>query len=162
MQTVSGNFMTDLEARHIARQYASEMGEVLPGFKLGIGEEEDFTDKFYFDFIWLTLDGQQPKEPPVAGGARGLTVDKHDKRPEITTHGSYSALKRQENELEASYQLLLAFKNGKKHSAEVKAKLNLNSEQLLELSKTIKETELSKFKTYEIMNRLLEKIKNCR
>ena len=68
--------------------------------------------------------------------------------------------KEKENELAENYQLLLAFKNGKKHLAEVKSKFNLNSEQLLELSRAIKETELSKGKTYEIMNKLFSEIKN--
>src|SRR5688572_26716966 len=117
--------MTYQEARSIAPQYASEMGEVLPGFQLGVGEVEDFTDKYYFDLVWLTLEGEQPKQAPAAGGARGLTVDKHDKHVELTTYGDYSYLEEKESQLAESYQLLLAFKIGKKHLSELKTRFNL-------------------------------------
>lgn len=152
--------MTDRDARHIARNYALGMGEVLPGFKLGIGDEEEFTDKYYFDFIWLTLNDQIPNEPPVAGGACGLTVDKNDSQVELLTHGGYCVLKDSENKLVEMFQLLIDFKNGKKHLADVKSKFDLSSEQLLELSKLIKNTELIKENMYEIINRLLDKVKN--
>jgi len=153
--------MTTPEARHIAQQYTSKMGEILPGFTFGLGDEEELTDKYYFDFIWLTLDGQIPEEPPVAGGARGLTVNKHDKQVELTTHGDYGALKDKESKLTEMYLLLSDFKNGKKSLTEVKAKFDLTSEQLLELSKVIKDTELSKERIHEIVNRLLGRLKNC-
>ena len=152
--------MTASEARQIARQYTLEMGEVLPGFVFGIGNEEEFTDEYYFDFIWLTLDGQVPKEPPVAGGARGLTVNKHKKQVELLTHGGYGVLKDTESRLIKMYQLLSDFKDGKAHLTEVKAKFNLTSEQLLGLSKIVKDTELTKERIYKIVNGLLDKVKN--
>ena len=154
--------MTPLEARHIAQEYASEMGEVLPGFIYGIGDEENFTDKYYFDFIWLTLDGRSAKEPPVAGGPRGLTVNKHDREVNLTTFGGYSGLKDRESKLIETYQLLSDFKNRKIHLSEVKTKFDLNSDQLLQLSKIIESTELDKGTTYETINQLLNKVRNYR
>lgn len=159
---VSGNFMTDSVARHIARQYTSEIGEVMPGFRVGIGDEEEFTSKYYFDFIWLTLDGQIPEEPPVAGGARGFIVDKHTRQVQVLTHGDYTDFKNEEKRLTEIYHLLTDFKNGQKRLTELKAKFNLNSKQLLELSKVIGDTELSRERTQEITNSLLDKIKNYR
>ncbi len=154
--------MTDIEARYIAQQYVSEMGEVLPGFMFGLGDEEKFVDKYYFDFIWLNLDGQSPKGPPVAGGARGLTVNKYDRQVELISHGEYAALRDSENKLTDTYQLLSDFKNGKSRLTDLKAKFDLTSEQLLELSKIIKETELNREATFEIVNKLLDKVKNYR
>ena len=150
--------MKDSNIRHIAEQYASKMGEVIPGFKFGIGEEEEFTNKYYFDFIWLTLDGQFPQKPPVAGGPRGLTVNKHDNQVEMITHGDYGSLKVEERKLTDIYQLLSEFKDGRKHMTDVKAKLGLNSKQLLELSKIIKDTELTKHKIDEIINKLQKQL----
>lgn len=152
--------MTVIDARNIAQHYALEMGEVLPGFKLGIGDEEEFTDKYYFDFIWLTLNGQIPNEPPVAGGARGLTVDKNNSQVELMTHGGYGVLKDRENKLVEIHQLLLNFKNDQKHLADIKIKFDLSSEQILELSKLIKDTDLIKEKMPDIINKLLDKVKN--
>ena len=152
--------MRNIDARHIARNYTLEMGEVLLGFKLGIGDEEELIDKYYFDFIWLTLNGQIPNEPPIASGARGLTVDKNNSQVKLLTHGGYTVLRERENKLVEMYQLLIDFKNGQKHLADIKAKFDLSSEQLLELLKLIKNTELIKEKTYEIMNRFLDKVKN--
>jgi hypothetical protein len=154
--------MTDIKARHIAQQYVSEMGEVLPGFMFGLGDEEKFVDKYYFDFVWLTLKGEIPEEPPVAGGARGLAVNKYDGQVELVSHGGHAALRDSENKLTETYQLLLDFKNGKLRPTELKAKFDLTSEQLLELSKIIEGTELNREATYEIVNRLLDKVKNYR
>ncbi|RXK58050.1 hypothetical protein ESA94_18730 [Lacibacter luteus] len=159
---VSGNFMTALEARHIAQQYVSDIGEVLPEFMFGLGDEEEFVDKYYFDFIWLTLTGQIPEEPPVAGGARGLTVNKYDKKVELISHGGYGVLRDTENKLTETYQLFSDFKNGKTRLQELKAKFDLTSEQLLELSKVIKDTELNREAIYAIINGLLDKVKNYR
>ncbi|MBI3234042.1 MAG: hypothetical protein HYZ42_08370 [Bacteroidetes bacterium] len=147
--------MTDIEARQIAQQYVSEMGEVLPGFMFGLGNEEKFIDNYYFGFIWLTLKGEIPKEPPLAGGARGLTVNKHDGQVELQSHGSHAALIDYETELTETYQLLSDFKNGKLQPTELKAKFDLTSKQLFELSKFIKETDLNREATHEIV-RLFE------
>ena len=154
--------MTTTEAKHIAQQHVSDMGEVLPGFMFGLGDEEEFVDKYYFDFIWLTLNGQIPQEPPVAGGARGLTVNKYDKQVELISHGGYGVLKDIESKLTETYQLLSDFKNGKIRLPEIKAKFDLTSEQLLELSKVIKNTELSRETIFKIVNVLLDKVKNYR
>ena len=151
--------MTTSEAKHIAQQYISQMSEVLPGFKFGIGDEEELTDRYYFEFIWLTLDGQIPEQPPVAGGARGLTVNKNDREVELTTHGGYGVLKDNENKLNETYLLLSDFKNGKTNLAEIKVKFDLTSEQLLVLSKIIKDTELIKERIYEIVNGLIDGVK---
>jgi hypothetical protein len=154
--------MTDSEATHIAIQYVSQLGEVLPGFKFGIDNREEFIDKYYYDFIWLTLDGQIPIEPPIAGGARGFTVNKHDKQVELTTHSNYNILKTRERELSEMYQILLDFKAGKNHLSTIRAKFNLNPVQLLKFSKIIKETELNKSELYEIIEQMIGKIKNYR
>lgn len=154
--------MTDTEARHIAQKYISEMGEVLPGFMFGLGDEEKFVDKYYFDFIWLNLDGQEPKEPPLAGGACGLTVNKYDRQVELISHGEYAALRESENKLTDTYQLLTDLKNGKYRLTDLKARFDLTSEQLLEFSKIIKETTLNREAAYEIVNKLLDKVKNYR
>ena len=154
--------MTDIEARHIAQQYVSEMGEVLPGFMFGLGDEEKFVNKYYFDFIWITLNGEIPEEPPIAGGTRGLIVNKYDGLIELISHGCYAVLRDSEDKLTKTYQLLSDFKNGKLRLAELKAKFDLTSEQLLEFSKIIKETELNRESTYEIVNRILYKEKNYR
>lgn len=151
--------MTDIEARQIAKQYVSEIGETLPGFLFGLGEEEEFIDKYYFDFIRLTLNGDIPEEPPLAGGARGLTVTKHDGQVELVSHGEYAALRDRENKLTETFQLLSDFKNGKLRLMDLKTKFDLDSEQLLELSKIIKETELNRETAYEVVNRLLDKVK---
>ncbi len=150
--------MTDIEARQIAQQYVSEMGEVLPGYMLGLGDEEKFIDNYYFDFILLTLKGEIPKEPPLTGGARGLTVNKYDGQVEVQSHGGHAALRDNENKLTETYQLLSDFKNGKLQPTELKAKFDLTSKQLFELSKIIKETDLNRETTYVIVNRLFEMV----
>jgi hypothetical protein len=149
--------MTISEAKHIAEQYVLEMGEILPGFRFGVGVEEEFTGKFYFDFVLLTLDGKQSEEPPFAGGPRGLTVNKQNREVEVLSFGEYAALKNTEDKLTATYQLLVDFKNGKMRLTEVRAKFNLNSEELLKFSKVIESTELSREKTYAIVKELLDK-----
>lgn len=150
--------MTDIEARQIAQQYVSEMGEVLLGYMLGLGDEEKFIDNYYFDFILLTLKGEIPKETPLAGGARGLTVNKYDGQIEVQSHGGHAALRDNENKLTETYQLLSDFKNGKLQPTELKAKFDLTSKQLFELSKIIKETDLNRETTYVIVNRLFEMV----
>jgi hypothetical protein len=150
--------MTDIEARQIAQQYVSEMGEVLLGYMLGLGDEEKFIDNYYFDFILLTLKGEIPKEPPLAGGARGLTVNKYDGQIEVQSHGGHAALRDNENKLTETYQLLSDFKNGKLQPTELKAKFDLTSKQLFELSKIIKETDLNRETTHVIVNRLFEMV----
>jgi hypothetical protein len=150
--------MTSKEAKQIAEEYVLTTGEVIPGFRLGIGDQLEFTGKFYFDFIWLTLDGKVPELPPIAGGSRGFTVDKKDKKIELTNHVSLGALKHNEIELSKTYQLFVDFKNGKGGLTEIKAKYKLNSEQLLELSKLVSHTELKKDKIYEIVDALVKKV----
>lgn len=150
--------MTDIKARQIAQQYVSEMGEVLLGYMLGLGDQEKFIDNYYFDFILLTLKGEIPKEPPLAGGARGLTVNKYDGQIEVQSHGGHAALRDNENKLTETYQLLSDFKNGKLQPTELKAKFDLTSKQLFELSKIIKETDLNRETTHVIVNRLFEMV----
>ena len=152
--------MTIAEARHIAQNYTSAMGEVLPGYKFGIGGQEEFTYQFYFDFIWLTLAGEIPVEPPFAGGARGLTVNKKDGRVQAITHSDHGSLVREEKTLEEMYNMLSSFKYGKKQLADIKAKFQLSSQELLQLSKLIQDTQITKEKTYGILKMLLDKLRS--
>lgn len=151
--------MTFIEAKSVAQRYVEEMGEILPGFKFGIGDSTEFINKYYFDFIWLTLHDQIPIEPPLAGGACGLTVTKKDNQVRPITYAKYCELQRNENELNEMYQMLSDFKNNKKNLTEIKAIFNLNSEQLLELSKIVKAMQFDKTNIYEVMN-MIQKIKS--
>lgn len=152
--------MTVAEAKYIAQQYVSKMGEVIPGFRFGIGNTEEFTNNYYFDFIWLTLNGETPKNSPLAGGARGLSVNKHNRQVSSLSHGEYSSLRNEEVELTNTYELLLDFKNGNMHLQELKAKFGLTSEQLLKFSKIIKDIELNREATYTIRNSILSQLKD--
>ncbi len=157
---IIANFkMTHQNARHIALKYVSEMGEVLPGFMFGLGDEEKFIESYYFDFILLTLKGERSEEAPFAGD-RGLTVNKYNGQVELVSHGAYAALSDRENKWNETYQLLSAFKDGTLQPTALKAKLDLTSEQLLELSKIIKESELNREATYEIVEKHILKLKD--
>lgn len=153
--------MTSTEAKEVARQYAWDMGESLPGFRFGIGNEEEFTDNYYFDFILLTSDGQQPEEPPLAGGPIGLTVNKHNKQVQVLTHGNYAALKHREHTLTEIYQSVLDFKNGIKSLVELKEKSDLNLAQILELSRMITNTQGDKEDIYNKLSEMLYKRVNA-
>lgn len=148
------------EARAIAENYALEIGEIMPGFRFGIGEGVEFTDKYYFDFIWLTLDDQIPNDPPVAGGALGLTVDKDSKKIKEITHGDYFSLRNKDDELENTYQLILSIKTHRRRLNEVKVKYNLDSKQLLEFYKLIGAIEPNKENIDELVRALLFKVKS--
>jgi len=152
--------MTGSEARHIAQQYVMEMGEIFPGFRFDIGEQEEFTGKFYFDFILVTLDGKRSEEPPFAGGARGVIVDKHNRQVQSISFRDYAALKNMENKLTATHQLLVDFKMGKRRLLEIKAKFNLDSEDLLKFSRVIKNTDLNRETTYAIIKEMLDKVRD--
>lgn len=64
------------EFEKIALEYIESFGEVMPGFKYRIGENKEYVSKYYYDFVFVTLEGKIPKEPPIAGGACGFTIDK--------------------------------------------------------------------------------------
>lgn len=147
--------MTNTEAREIARQYAWNMEDILSGFRFGVDNEEEFTRCYYFDFIWLTSDGKTPEDAPITGGARGLTVSKHDKQVKVMSYGAYWALKEEENKLTETYQLLLDCKHGRMPLTEIKAKFGLKSAQVLELSRVLKDTELNKEGVYELLAKFI-------
>jgi hypothetical protein len=150
--------MTISEARHIARNYASGLGEALPGFKYGIGYEEDFFDKFYFDFIFLDVGGLDAKEPPFAGGARGITVDKKTSEVSVMSHGGYAALAHRQNELNQTYELFKGLKENRENLSLIKSKYNLTSKNLLSLLKVLEENSLSKEKIFEEIAQLIGSI----
>lgn len=152
--------MTTSEAKRIAFEYADKMGEVLPGYKLGIGDHEDFSDRFYFDFVFLTIEGLTPLESPVAGGARGLTIDKNSKQIKLATHADYSSLLRRQVELHDTYEFLQGLKNGKGSLIAAKEKYNLSSEQLLEFLKALEIEEFSRDDTFKVLTRFLQRSKN--
>jgi hypothetical protein len=76
----------------------------------------------------------------------------------VQSHGGHAALRDNENKLTETYQLLSDFKNGKLQPTELKAKFDLTSKQLFELSKIIKETDLNRETTHVIVNRLFEMV----
>lgn len=152
--------MTVSEAKSIAQNHVDNMGEVFTGFKFGIENPVDFRDRFAFDFIFLTLDGKQPKEPPVAGGARGLTIDKKTAEVTLVSHGVYSSLVIRERELNETYDLINNLKRDKKDLSFIKNKYNLNSKQLLDFSKALEDKELSKETIYQLIAQLIDGVKN--
>ena len=51
------------EIESIAKNYVESLGEILPGYKYSYSFSKDFTFKYYFDFIFLTMDGQVLHKP---------------------------------------------------------------------------------------------------
>jgi hypothetical protein len=67
--------ITIVEAQHIARHYAKEQGELVPGVYLDVGDGETFSTCYYFDYYLVDKNGNTHLDC-VIGGAPGLTVNK--------------------------------------------------------------------------------------
>ena len=145
--------MKDIEL--IAKNYVESLGEIVPGYKYGCKFSEKFTFKYYFDFVFLTLDGQVPKEPPVAGGACGFTIDKKSKEIETLSFGDLGLLSQSEEELNEVFDNLNQIKNNSGSLNWLKSKYNLKSSQLLAFKKLLLQTDLKK----EVILQQIDKIK---
>ena len=152
--------MTVIEARNMAQKYTTGMGEVLPGFIFGLGDPEEFYDKFYFDLVFLTLSGEQPLEPPVAGGARGVVVEKRNKEVRPVSHAEYASIVNNQTELEETYEAFIMLKQDKRKLSFIKDKYKLSSSQLLNLIKTMESTDLVTEQTFDTLNKLIEGVKD--
>ena len=128
----------------IANKFVNSFGEVLPGFKYGHKFTKEYSLKYYFDFIFLNLDGSTPKEPPIAGGAVGFTIDKYTGKIEPLSFGDLGQLDAKEREINEVYENLLSVKQGSGSLNWLKTKFNLDSKSLLEFKKIINQTDLDK------------------
>lgn len=151
--------MKQAEANEIAEKYTKELGEVLPGFIYGINSCEEFLQCYFFDFVFLTLDGKVPEEPPVAGGARGISIDKEKKTVEPVTFVGYALLKREDAEVNHLYKMLENVKARSKLLTTLKSKYNLTSDELLRLKKALENTEVKKENAMQLISELIKRVK---
>ena len=80
------------KAEEIALNFAKAQGEVLPGIYYGITKGREYSKWFYFDFLLVNKDGVVPEEPPMAGGAPGIVVDKESGRASMISFGELAKL----------------------------------------------------------------------
>ena len=137
------------EFEKIAQEYIESFGEVMPGFKYRIGENKEYVSKHYYDFVFVTLEGKIPKEPPIAGGACGFTVDKKTRKIEMLSFGDLGLLEQHEEELNEVYSRLTEIKNDSKSLNWLKSKYNLTSRELLKIKKVLSATELGRARVLE-------------
>ena len=144
------------EFEKIAQEYIESFGEVIPGFKYGIGENKEFVSKYYYDFVFVTLKGKIPIEPPVAGGACGFTIDKRTKEIEMLSFGDLGILEQHENELNEVYLKLTEIKNDSKSFNWLKCKYNLTSRELLTIKNVLTATEFERDRVLEEIEEIIK------
>lgn len=144
------------EIEKIADNHVNSFGEVLPGFKYGFENLREFTSKYYFDFVFIQMNGVIPKETPIAGGHCGFTIDKKTFEIENLTFGEFGTLTTKERELNEIYGKIKDVKDNNSSLNWLKAKYELNSKQLLEIKKTINATEFEKETLLEQINRIIK------
>ncbi|MCT4640202.1 MAG: hypothetical protein N4A72_21070 [Bacteroidales bacterium] len=132
------------EYEKIAQGYVESFGEVLPGFKFRVGEQREFVWKYYYDFVFVALNGKVPEEPPLAGGACGFTIDKGTKEIEMLTFSDLETLKEKEEELTEIYLRVTDIKNESKSFSWLKSKYDLTSKELLRIKKIIMVSEFDR------------------
>ena len=137
------------EFEKIAQEYIESFGEVMPGFKYRIGENKENVSKHYYGFVFVTLQGKIPKEPPIAGGGCGFTIDKKTRKIEILSFGDLGLLEQHEEELNEVYSRLTEIKNDSKSLNWLKSKYNLTSRELLKIKKVLSATKLGRAKVLE-------------
>ncbi|MAB49295.1 MAG: hypothetical protein CMC05_11755 [Flavobacteriaceae bacterium] len=148
------------EIEKIADNYVNSFGEILPGFKYGFANLREFTSKYYFDFVFVQMNEVTPKEPPVAGGSCGFTIDKKTFEIENLTFGELSMLAIKERELNEVYGKIKNVKDNNSFLHWLKSKYELNSKQLLEIKKTINSTEFEKETVLEQINQIIKTTAN--
>ncbi len=141
----------------IASEYVESMGEVFSGYKFGFGQAKEFTSKYYFDFIFLTLDGDTPEEPPVAGGACGFTIDKKTMKIETLSFADLGLLEQNEKEINDVYYKLKDLKENSKSLNWLKSKYQLSSPELLKIKKVLTKTDIQKEQIIDQLNELITK-----
>ncbi|MEO1259981.1 MAG: hypothetical protein AAFZ15_14405 [Bacteroidota bacterium] len=151
--------LPEKEFRDIAQKFVDRQGVVLPGFRYGVGEHREFIDKHYFNFIFVTLDGQIPDEPPIAGGTVGFTIDKKTKDIRSITHGQLGSLHIQEQEINLVYEKLTALKEKNKSLVWLKSRYGLTSKELLKFKKALKKVDLER---KVILNQIADLVKNIK
>ncbi|MDO7138920.1 MULTISPECIES: hypothetical protein [Flavobacteriaceae] len=144
------------EIEKIADNYVDSFGEVLPDFKYGFTDLKEFTSKYYFDFVFTRMNGEIPKEPPVAGGYCGFTIDKKTLEIENLTFAELGMLENYERKLNEIYNKVKDIKENKSSLNWLKSKFELNSEQLLEIKRSIENTEFEKETVLEQLNRIIK------
>ncbi|MVM41558.1 hypothetical protein GO730_34225 [Spirosoma sp. HMF3257] len=147
--------MESSEAKRIAATFLESHGKVLDNFKLKVADNYiEFRKCYYFDYKIVNLDGTTPEEPPLAAGARGVCVEKSSGVVSFITFGGYAVMRREEEEIWETFKLLTSFQKEKTHLPQLKARYNLTSPELLNLSKLLANVELHK---NDIMN-FVEKV----
>jgi len=141
----------------IASEYVSSFGEVMPGFKYGFTGFREFTFKYYYDFVFLTLNGEVPDEPPVVGGSCGFIIDKKTHEIQTLTFGDFALLENKERELDDIYDKLTNLKENSKSLTWLKFKYQLNSPELLRIKKQLQKIPLQKEIILEQLNEILTK-----
>ncbi len=150
--------MDSSEAQIIATKFLDEIGEVMKGFKYGLNSKfEEFNDVFVFEYIYLKLDGRIPKNPPIAGGPRGVCINKKDKKVVFITYGDYFELVQSEKLINETYILFTQFQKNKDNLSYIKSRYNLTSKQLLDLSKLIENETINREQVLEFIERILPK-----
>lgn len=144
----------------IANNYVESFGEVLPGFKYGFANLKEFTSKYYFDFVFKQMNGKIPKEPPIAGGSCGFTIEKKTLKIKNLTYFELGMLESNEKELNEIYDKIKNIKENKSSLSWLKSKFELSSKQLLEIKKTIENTEFEKETVLEQLNRIIKTTTN--
>ena len=144
----------------IANNYVESFGEVLSGFKYGFADLKEFTSKYYFNFVFKQMNGEIPKEPPVAGGHCGFTIEKRTLKIENLTFADLGILESNERELNEVYDKIKDIKENKSSLSWLKSKFELSSKQLLEIKRTIENTEFKKETILEQLNRIIKTTTN--
>ncbi|MGH1385221.1 hypothetical protein [Kordia sp.] len=144
----------------IAHNHVASFGEVVPGYKFGYGELKEFICTYYFDFIFLNLDGNISEEPPVAGGPCGFTIDKKTFEIENLTFADLGMLEQNERELNDIYHKIKNIKENNSSLNWLKSTFNLNSKQLLKIKKVIDNTEFEKETALEQINQIIKTTTN--
>jgi len=85
--------VTILKAYEIARSYAKERGEVLPGIYFDVEDGIEYSNCYYFDYMIVDKNGNVPDAHPLIAGAVGIIVDKHSEKAEDISFGRFSELK---------------------------------------------------------------------
>ncbi len=142
---------------HIAQEYVDSLEEVLPGYKFHFDDRKDFFFKIYYDFVFIDLQGNIPKEPPVVGGAVGFTIDKKTHKIEMLSWADLGLLEKSQKEIEDVYEKVNNIGSNPESLFWLKSKYDLNSSTLLKIKRVLKNTNFTKENVIEELYELIRK-----
>lgn len=118
----------------------------------------EFTECYYFNFIFLHLNGEPNTEPHVAG-APGFMISKYDGYAKIISHVDLHQLQDEEKRMDDLFALAINVKENKAGLDTIKSTYKLNTRQLLQFLKVLQQESFTRL---TVTAKLQEIIRNIR